>query len=104
MTVWSPYVGEELVVTPEPSNIVYQYAVAITKDGQVVGHFPRNYSYPVFCFLQREENRCRCKVTGKRINRGGGLGLEIPCMYTFTGCKNYITRLKELLDTKQSGI
>ena len=26
-----------------------------------------------------------CTVTGKRVNRGGGYGLEVPCQYSFKG-------------------
>ena len=32
-----------------------------------------------------------------RINCGVGLGLEIPCLYIFYGCRTYIDGLKTLL-------
>ena len=28
-----------------------------------------------------------CKVTGKRVNRGAGYGLEIPVQYRFIGAE-----------------
>ena len=34
------------------------------------------------------------KVTGSKVNRGGGCGLEIPCKYTFYGPKDYIDKPK----------
>ena len=31
-------------------------------------------------FLKRATNIGKVAITGKRVNRGGGYGLEIPCM------------------------
>ena len=38
-------------------------------------------------FLSRSTNSIVAKVTGSKVNRGGGYGLEIPCKYTFHGQK-----------------
>ena len=38
-----------------------------------------------------------CEVTGGRVNRDVGLGLEIPCVYRFYGNKKYLSRLEQLL-------
>ena len=38
---------------------------------------------PVSAFLSRSTNSRVAKVTGSKVNRGGGYGLEIPCNYTF---------------------
>ena len=32
-------------------------------------------------FLKRDVNIAYAKVTGEKINRGAGYGLEIPCIY-----------------------
>ena len=54
---------------PESDNQKYQYAVAVVKESIVVGHFPKNFSYPVFFIsLQREGNVFFCEVTGERAN------------------------------------
>ena len=38
---WSPSIGEELCCEVEEDNTFDRYAVAVTKDGRVVGHVPR---------------------------------------------------------------
>ena len=40
-THWSPSIGEELCCEIEEDNTFDRYAVAVTKDGRVVGHVPR---------------------------------------------------------------
>ena len=34
-------------------------------------------------FLKRRTNNGKAIITGKRVNRGAGYGLEIPCSYIF---------------------
>ena len=36
-------------------------------------------------FFSTSTNSRVAKVTGSKVNRGGGYGLEIPCKYTFHG-------------------
>ena len=48
-------------------------------------------------FLKRVESVGFCEVTGSRVNRGVGLGLEIPCTYKFYGRQAYLDRLHTLL-------
>ena len=36
-------------------------------------------------FLKRPTNSGKVVIKGKRVNRGGGFGLEIPCEYVFEG-------------------
>ena len=36
-------------------------------------------------FLKRATNHGKAVIKGKRINGGGGHGLEVPCEYYFTG-------------------
>ena len=46
----------------------------------------RNNLSKFFChFLSLPNCTISCEVTGKRVNRGGGYGLEIPVKYTFLG-------------------
>ena len=45
------------------------------------------------------------RVTGGKVNRGAGYGLEIPCVYQFYGPKPYIDKLREVSDSlKTSGL
>ena len=95
MNVWTAYIGEDsLFCIPETDNIVDPDAVAIQKDDMVntpiVGHVPLNYA-PIFKrFLSLPNHHIRCRVTGKRVNRGGGFGLEVPVDYIFLGDKKAI--------------
>ena len=38
---WTPYVSEELIASCEDTNVYDRHAVAILKNGEVVGHMPR---------------------------------------------------------------
>lgn len=42
-------------------------------------------------------------MTGSRVNRGVGLGLEIPCTYNFYGRQAYLDRLQTLLLSATDG-
>ena len=90
MNVWAAYIGEDcLLCVLETDNIVDPDAVAIHRDDmvntRVVGHVPLNYA-PIFNkFLSLPNHHIRCCVTGKRMNRGGGFGLEVPVDYIFYG-------------------
>ena len=39
------------------------------------------------------------KVTGGKINRGAGYALEIPCIYQLYGPREYINKMKEIIDS-----
>ncbi len=81
--VWTPVVGEVLLLKREPDNVRDNCAVAVLKEGQVVGHIPYNISAIVSHFLSRDYNKAFVEVTGDRVNRGGGYGVEVPCCYRF---------------------
>ena len=42
------------------------------------------------------------KVTGDRVNRGAGYGLEIPCIYTLHGPTIYIEQFRHALSISYS--
>ena len=44
MFSWTPVIGEELTLKGEPDNPVSKHAVAVTRDGQIVGHIPEKNS------------------------------------------------------------
>ena len=39
-SVWTPVIGKELYLEPEESNEHDKYAMAVRKDGEIVGHVP----------------------------------------------------------------
>ncbi len=94
---WIPTTGEQLVLRREPGNPKDHRAVAIIKDGEIVGHVPFNISSTVSQFLRRAYNTGFAEVTGPYMNRGAGYGLEVPCTYTFFGPDPYISKLQEIL-------
>ena len=95
--VWTPTIGEMLLLKVESTNPYDDFTVSVVKDGTVVGHVPKYVSRVICFFLKRVGSVEFYKVTSSRVNRGVGLGLEIPCTYKFYGCQNYLYRLQKLL-------
>lgn len=95
-TIWTPIIGEVLPVKRELTNDYDRFAVAVLKDGEVVGHVPRTLSKTTSFFPRHDGNVVFCEVTGERVNRGVQLGVEVPCVYKFYGRRSHITKLKEL--------
>lgn len=92
--IWEPIIGERLLISPEEGNEHDRTAVSILKEGQIVGHVPREMARIVFYFLQREGTGGACVIAGRRKR---GRGLEVPCVYEFFGPNQLITKLKCLL-------
>ena len=86
----TPDLGEILQVHIELGYVYDRYAEALKKDGIVVGHLPREISRTAHYFLQCERNSIECEIVGQRVNRGRGLGLEVPCLYKFIGRKDFV--------------
>ena len=57
MDIWTPVDGEMLRLIPEPTNSVDGNAVAVMKEGRVVGHVPFNLSPIISLFLRRDVNK-----------------------------------------------
>ena len=49
----------------------------------IVGHVPQNISKTCSMFLKVPNTSIEVQDVGKRLNRGGGCGLEIPVIYRF---------------------
>ena len=47
-------------------------------------------------FLTSDVNMAFAEVTGEKVNRRAGYGLEIPCVYCLYGPKAYVDRIKEI--------
>ena len=95
--IWTPDSGEVLLLRREPDNIRDKSAVAIMKEGQVVGHVPYNICSLLSNFLRRDCNKGLVDVTGSCVNRGAGYGMEVPCIYRLYGPEEYIKKLQELV-------
>ena len=97
--LWVPVVGEVLHLRRERENAYDSYAVAILRaDGTVIGHVPYNLA-PPSSFLARWSSKGTVEITGEKVNRGAGYGLEIPCIYHLYGPQEFIERLETLIAT-----
>ncbi|CAH3121646.1 unnamed protein product [Porites lobata] len=74
--IFEPVTGTTLTLQREPENAKDLHAVAIVEDtGRIA----------------------TAEICGKRINRGSGLGLELPVIYKIYGGRKYLDRLDELI-------
>ena len=91
--VWTPRIGEILQVARYTDNHHDRFAVGVFKEDTIVGHVPREYSRMFYYFLVHSGG-ITCEITGRRKF---GKGLEVPCVYTFTGIEKIIVKLKRIL-------
>ena len=91
--VWTPIIGEQLLVEKEEGNEHDTFAIALLKDNSVVGHMPKELSHIARHFLSHE-GVITCTITG---HRKFGKGLEVPCTYSFSGKSKIVFKLQRLL-------
>ena len=87
--VWIPVIGEELLLRAEDNNEHDNHAVAVIKGSNVICHILWSISTAAWFFLKREGN-ITCHITGKHKL---GVGLEVPCVYTFSGSIKALDKL-----------
>ena len=86
MEIWTRKVGDDsLYLKCEDGNEHKKYAVTIMIGGRNGGHVLKNLSKIFNIFLTLLNCAIKYKVTGKRINREAGYGLEIPIQCNFFG-------------------
>ena len=81
----------------EPENTHNKNAVAVKKSKKELelDISQKNYVPPyISSFSTNDVNKAVCKVTGKHLNRGAGMGLEVLCMYKFAGQESSIESLR----------
>ena len=98
----APFWGELLQCRMEQDNAVNKYTVAVMKKDRVLGHLmkgrSRKFAKTTFFFLRTDEiSSATVKITGKTVNKGKGMGVEVPCSITSTGSKPMLEKLKEIL-------
>ena len=81
--------GEVFPLQREADNPEDKFAFAVKRRSVFVSHLPFNLAPVISAFLRRDVNKGLMEVTGAKINRGAGYGLEIPCTYHFYGSKFY---------------
>lgn len=75
----------------------YSHPNEMREDFEIIGHVPKLMAIWLTKFLKRAANSGKAVIKGKRVNRGGGYGLEIPCEFHFTGDAFSISWLKAKL-------
>ena len=91
MDIWTPKVGDEnFCLKSENENQYDKFALAIVLEERIVGYVPKNLSEIFHQFMKIPNCTIGCKVTGKRVNRGAGYGLEIPVQYRFIGAEKAV--------------
>ena len=98
MQGWCPVLAQVLSIKREPDKSHDPHAVVVYYENRVVGHVPYNLALTLSAFLRREVNKGFAIVAGDNVNRGAGYGLEIPCTYRLSGGKQYVDRLKDIID------
>ena len=93
---WTPFIGKILCVKQETNNVGDYFAVATVKANTIVGHVVCEVSRLVWYFIQHDAT-VTCEVTGHRKH---GIGLEIPCTYSFSAKKKIIRKLHKNLNGK----
>ena len=69
----------------------------------VIGHIPfhlansKSRTSIVIHFISKPTNQGSVEVCGEAVNRGGSLGMDIPCVYIFDGPRKNVDLLEQLL-------
>ena len=102
---WDAVIGEELQCERELDNVSDRYAVAVKKDGTIIGHLLQNISRACSHF-HRQGNFITCHVTVHRIysaNLPQG-GLKVPCILHFEGQVKEVAKLKKFMKPQIGGM
>ena len=92
---WVSIFGETLQCQMEPDNVVDKYAVVV---GHLMNGKSEKFAKTVFFFLRADTiNSATVEITGKPINDGKGVGIQVPCRIKFTGRKAVLDKLKDIL-------
>ena len=91
MDIWKPKVGDEnFCLKSENQNQHDKFAVTFVLEERIVGHVPNNLSKTFHQFMKIPNCTIGCKVTGKRVNRRVGYGLEIRIQCKFIGAEKAV--------------
>ena len=83
--IWEPVIDQVLSCIQEPETPEDKIAVALMNKEKIIGHVPKNISIWMTIFLKLKNSYVASRVTGEKVSRGGGYGLEIPWEYLVEG-------------------
>ena len=100
--------GRNVEIRQEPSNEVDKNAITIIRSDSweketIVGHVPQNISKTYLMFLKVPNTLTEVQVVGKRLNRGGSHGLEIPVIYRFYAQEKLVNWLMKMTEVVKKG-
>ena len=100
-----PSHGEVLSCSRECCNRTDPFAVVVKKEEDIVGHVPRWFSCASSLFL-RSGGLLVCEISGNRCYSLDLLqgGMEILCVYTFSGASDLLHKTKQRLNELQAQI
>ena len=107
--IWKPLIGDESLNSRKDKGKKYDpQAGAITRNNVVVGRVPQNICDHFWKFLSLPKTSIWAHVLRKKVNHGGGYGLEIPVCFIFQGHFKGIAWVKKKIEDAekmvQSGI
>ena len=92
-----PTSGKSCQFNARSINIHDDFAVAVLKNSNTVGHVPREISRVCWYFLHKSGSEMTCIVNGdRRRSEVDGKGLVVPCVYIFKGKQKHLERLINL--------
>ena len=86
-----------MVCTRETDNPHDNYTVSIIRNSYLVGHVLLDLSKTFSDFLSLPGSTMLCIVTGKRLNCGAGLALEILMIYQARGLEKALQWLEKTI-------
>ena len=109
MDIWKSLIGDDSLSCKREDNSIHdENAAAVIHSKHIglhaIGYVPFLYSSTFKTFLSLPNHTMRVLVTGKRINRGAGYGLEIPVEYAFNGNEKTLQWAKKNLDNIDANV
>ena len=81
-----------------------KYVVCVKKNECIVGYLPlgKMVILPKLSFTLRDKySICEVKITGKPVNLGDGVGMQVPCKLKLLGRSKFANILQNSLKTKK---
>ena len=87
-----------------PASTVCLGEVSVLEGDEVTRHreFYNNGNVVKIKTRVRDSSSASCEVTGKRLNRGSGYGLGVPCKYVFEGNRLAVKFLRECITREKN--
>ena len=78
--VWSPVIGDEFLFQVGEHNTFDEFAVAVMKNSDEVGHVPRKILNICWFFPQKKLQQHHLSNNRRKLSTIHGKGLVVPCI------------------------